>query len=440
MASICERLRPTDMASFVGNDLAKKRVQQWIRGGRRGPLVLSGGSGVGKTSLARIALEGRSIATLDPSSPRIDAAGLLALARQSLRTPLDGSGPLALLVDDFQACAGVRGADLLAVATRVPRCPLVLTCREATDASLKKLLAAGGGTEVHLAPPTRQDTQQVLVRVCRAIRGILTPDKVGHIHDASNGDLRRASLQAEVEATYASSAGRAHQGDAAVTCAADAPLSGAAEREAVVACRLLGLPLQSCPHAVTEATYRGLDASAAVAADPVRAAGVVHDLGLETLQKQPPPRRTDDAGLEGWSGVCDDLALADALERRGGAAEGHELVARSMAARCPLAKARLDMRQVTRPPAIFLKGRPSPALRACATALQPVASSDAWRHPLRGLLKAQPARLAEVARRHQLPPHHVQAVAKAYGIEAPPEALAPVIQGGKKRKRGAKEG
>ena len=93
------------------------------------------------------------------------------------------------------------------------------------------------------------------------------------------------------------------------------------------------------------------------------------------------------------------------------------------------------MRQVARPPALFLKGTPSAALRACAVALHPVASSDAWRHPLQPLLKAQPHRLAEIAHHHQLRAHHVQAVAKAYGIEAPPEALAPVVQGGK-RKRG----
>lgn len=440
-SSICERLRPIDMESFVGNDLAKKRVQQWIKGGRRGPLVLSGGSGVGKTSLAMIALEGRSIVTLDPSSTRVDAAELLRLARQSLRMPLDGSGALALLVDDFQACAGVRGADLLGVATKVPRCPLVVTCRESTDASIKKMIATGGGIDVRLAPPTRQDTQQVLVRVCKAIRGILTPEKVRHIHDLSNGDLRRASLQAEMEATYPASAGRAHHGEASVTCAADAPIMGAAEREAVVACRLLGLPLRSCPYAATEATYRGLDASAVVASDPVRSAGVVHDLGLEALLRRQGRGVATTEALSGWSDVCDDLALADVLERRGGAGQGHELVARTVATRCRLGEGgvRLDMRQVTRPPALFLKGGASAPLRACALALHPVTSTDSWTHPLRALLRAQPHRLAEIARHHRLPHHHVLAVAKAYGIEAPTEAAPPAIQGdGKKRKRRGK--
>ena len=63
-------------------------------------------------------------------------------------------------------------ATVLAPRAGLPQCPLVVTCREVTDASLKKMLATLGGVEVALAPPTRQDTQQVLVRVCKAIRGM----------------------------------------------------------------------------------------------------------------------------------------------------------------------------------------------------------------------------------------------------------------------------
>ena len=436
MACICEQLRPTHFEAFIGNDLAKKKVQQWISRGRRGPLILSGGSGVGKTSLARLALEGRSIITFDPSSVKVDQRGLLSLARQSHRTPLDGSGPLAILIEDFQACVGVRGADLFAVVEKVPRCPLVVTCRELSDASLRKIISTLGGLDIRLSPPTVQDTQTVLVKVCNLIKGILTPEKVHHIHNISNGDLRKATLQAEMEATYPASMGRTHQSSSAVTCVSDSTLTGAAEREAVVACRLMGIPLTGCPHTTTAATYRGLDASAAVASDPVRSAAVVHDLGLETMQRQ----GGGSGALSNWSDVCDDLALADVLERRGGGAEGHEIVAKTMATRCRLPKGtRLTMRQVTRPPELFLKGVPSSGLRACAAALRPfTSSSDSWRHPLRALLCLQPDRLGEIARYGQLPPHHVNAVAKAYGIEAPREWASPpcvegVRKGGNKR-------
>ena len=438
MSCIYERFRPDTMDKFVGNSLAKKRVHQWMKGGRCGVLIITGGSGVGKTSLARISLGGRSVTTFDPSSVRLESGELLTLSRQSLRSPLDGSGSLALLVDDYQACPGVKGGDLLAIATHVPRCPLVVTCRELTDPSLKKLVALHGALHVCLAPPTMQDTSDVLTRVCRAIKGTISSGKMKHIYNTSNGDLRAATIQVEVEATYNVVSEKLHRGVSIVTSATDSPMTGAAERGAVVACRLMGLPRKSCPHTITETSYEALDASGAVASDPVRSAGVVFDLGLDMLQKQ--KQRSAGQGLgmiTTWGKVCDDLSIADILERRGGGLEGHELVATTMGARCCLEPQRLSMMQVTRVPSLFLKGTPSSTLQACAKALYPATSSDAWQHPLKPILLAQPHRLGELARSYQLPPHHVHAVAKAYGITPPAEAFTPTLErsGGKTKKR-----
>lgn len=391
MSEIVERLRPDCWGKFAGNPLAVNRVRGWCKGGRRELLVISGASGVGKTTLAFLALGGaRTPYLLDPSAtPDVDIKALVT--QGGSRRPLDGSLPIGLIVDDIDG-GGVKVSEVLAACQQSLRCPIIVTCRDATSsASLRKLVTVAAVHAV-LAPASQKDTQVVLVSMCRVMQVRLHHAQVVHIHRTSAGDLRQAIVLGEFEAIGGC-------GAPVVTDGSSARLPKGSDADVVAVGHLLGL-------------HTG-KASVREGGDPFRAAVVAHDLGLELAGAT--------GSLEAWSTIMDGLAVADVLERTGGHKSAHHIVARAIASNPPWVAPppRLTARLVGRVPAIFKMMGTAARTRRVHGALRRVFATAVWDHsdPLSKMLKAAPHRLSGLARDYELHSHEIETLGKWINVD-----------------------
>lgn len=400
---IAEKIRPKNWSEFIGNPLAVSKVQAWCKQhNRRGILLISGPSGIGKTSMAALSLMGdRTPYIIDPSSTETGAKHVLELAKQATsRRPLDGTPPIGLLIDDIDG-GGVKPSDIISVASQIPTCPIVITCRDAHTSDSMRKLAQASRCHVTLGPVGRNDTQTLLRRVCQTMNAKLNHVQALHIHEKSCGDLRQAVLLGEMEA-------RGGLGAKVVTEESDSRLAASQEANMLMACAILGLP-SGHPKGHT------IEASACIQSDPVRGLAMAHDLGLETLIVH--DRRGTAQALDAWASVCDDISVGDYMERRGGSAEAYELIGNAMPSRSNglwgERPARLNPRSVNKPPAMFTSMKNLSTNKKCNEALHRVLPVDAWSYPLASLLKSDPTMLPQMVKDYEMTESQVDAIGKS---------------------------
>lgn len=429
---IAEKIRPTNWSEFIGNPLAVSKVQSWCKQhNRRGILLITGPSGIGKTSLASLSLMGaRTPYIIDSNSTETTSSRLMELAKQATsRRPLDGTPPMALLIDDVDG-SSVKPSDVINVASQLPTCAIVLTCRDAYISDGMRKLAQASKCHVTLSPAGRNDTQTILRRMCQTMNAKLNHTQALHIHEKSCGNLRQAVLLGEMEA-------RGGLGARVVTEEVDSRLAASQEADMLVACAMLGLPS-------THPKGHTMEASACIQSDPVRSLAMAHDLGLETLLAH--DRRGSVKALDAWASVCDSLSVGDYLERRGGCMEAYELIGNAMPSRSKDLwgdrPARLNPRSTNKPPAMFTSMKNSSANKKCNEALRCVLPEDAWSYPLAPLLRSNPTALADMVKDYKMTESQIDAIGKGMHLskETMTEAKKHVkedvkIKGTKKRKK-----
>ena len=157
-----------------------------------------------------------------------------------------------------------------------------------------------------------------------------------------------------------------------------------------------------------------VEASACVRSDPIRSLAMAHDIGLETLIVH--DRRATTQALDAWASVCDNLSVADYMERRGGGAEAYELIGNAMASRSKdlwgERPARLNPRSVNKPPAMFTSMKNLATNKKCNEALHCVVPVDAWSYPLAPLLRSDSTVLAQMVKDYEMTESQVDAIGK----------------------------
>lgn len=374
---IAEEMRPKTWNDFVGHPLAVSKVQTWCKQhNRRGILLISGSSGVGKTSLAAIALSGaRTPYVLDPSASETSLKSLVDLACQAAhRRPLDGTPPLGIVIDDIDG-GGYKPSDVISASSQYPTCPFVITCRDPQSTDGLRKLVKSARVHVSLAPAGRNETQKLLIKLCQTLKVKLNHAQVLHIHEKSHGDLRQAILLGEIES-------RGGPGGCIVTKEGDSKLSASQETDLLVACSVLGLP-------GIHPKASSMVASACVQSDPMRCFAMVHELGLETMM--PHDRKSNPKLVYAWSDVCDDLCAADVMERRGGGEEAYELVGNAIPYRSSAIwgaqPPKITPRSASKLPAMFTFMSKSSVHTKCHRAMRRFVPSEPWLYPIAPLMK-----------------------------------------------------
>ena len=302
MTELLGELHPQKFSDFVGNKLAVSKVKSWST--RRGILVISGPEGVGKSTLATLRLK-----MLGCESLILDASQTInfATVEQHVRLsrfgkPLDGSNPIALVWEDVEG-GWVNQNDITKLHTQFPYCPMIVTCRDLTCESVRKFAKAIDiDNQVVLSAVCQQDIHVMIVRACKHLRAKLTHDQVIHIHNTANGDVRKALLMVELET----------RGSNVVSSSSDGRCKLTRTTEAHALRQLLGVGSSASHH----------DRTRALELDPYKLTNRVFDTGIELCNSH-----GHNDSIDGWSRVCDDLALADLFERSSACCEGHVIVA-----------------------------------------------------------------------------------------------------------------
>lgn len=407
--SITERLHPTEWSEFLGNPVAKSKVQVWCKKQKsRGLLVIDGASGVGKTSLATLALkDNRDPRIIDPSSTQTSLQHLMDLAKLSVSfRPLDGTPPVGILIDDIEG-GGVKPPDVVTVVTTVPSCSIVVTCRDSDASEGLRKLTNMSKCNVTLSPVGRDDTQTLLRRMCNILNIGITHTQALHIHAVSKGDLRQAAILGDMEI-------RGGKDADVVTRESDAKLTTSQETDMAIACVLLGISnsYSSSGH------RRQITGAHAIEMDPTRNLAMAHDIGLSTLVAQDRHRSVE--ALNSWADACDDISLGDVLIRRGGALESYELLGNAISCRSNKfwkgRSVRLNPRVVSKPCQSFTAMKGSSVNKKYITAIRPFVSSQFWHYPLRHIFESNENMLVHITESYELTETDVGVISKAMNL------------------------
>lgn len=302
MTQLLEELQPQSWGAFVGNKLAVSKVKSWSP--HRGILIISGPEGVGKSTLALLRLK-----TLGCEPLILDASQTInfATVEQHVRlsrfgTPLDGSSPIGLVWEDIEG-GYVKHSDITKLHNQFPYCPMIVICRDLACESVRKFAnTIDIDNQVILSAVSRQDLHTVLVSACKHLRAKLSHDQVMHIHNAANGDIRKALMMVELES----------RGSQTVTSCSDGCRTLTRTTEADAVAELLGVGRGTSKH----------DRTSTLELDSFKLTNRIFDSGIELCHSH-----GHDKSIHGWSRVCDDLATADLFERSSAYLAGNMLVA-----------------------------------------------------------------------------------------------------------------
>lgn len=351
-ASTFDGLRPpSNLGEFVGNPLAVAKIKQWQF--RYGPLAISGYHGVGKSSLARLALgtQGRSVVSFD-ASVDVRPKEIEEIVRTAAsRRPLDGSQMSGVVFEDLES-GYIKEGELSKILKNNPNCPFVVVARDFSCSPALRRISQMACAHVHLSPATERDTQSLLIHVCRLLKIKLTAPQVLHIHNTSCGDLRKATLLAQVES----------RGEQAVTSGVDAAHVKGTATDVFILDKILNgsniMPAKGNNNKSINYMERGFSPADFLRTDPVRIMAQLFDVGLGVATRHETP-----SSVESWSSILETWSECDQLARTGGYEETQDMVTLALTVNQQALSSvkpgcvRVTSKMATTPPSMFLQGK-----------------------------------------------------------------------------------
>ena len=180
--------QPRSLAEVVGHVRQKAVLAEWVGDDSRGPLLLHGPVGVGKTLLAQVVLA------------RLQQSVVVCTTVEDFEEALMSKNPV--LFDEIDNCDAVMRGRIVAILKKwkAGSSRIMFTADGATlDRSLKTLQSACAGGCVRLFPLEQKDLQALASRLLKSSNSVLPSARVSAVVRECNGDARKLSVQMELD-------------------------------------------------------------------------------------------------------------------------------------------------------------------------------------------------------------------------------------------------
>lgn len=180
--------QPVSLDEVVGHSRQKAVLAEWVGDDSRGPLLLHGPVGVGKTLLAQVVLA------------RLKQSVVVCNTVEDFEEALMSKNPV--LFDEIDNCDAVMRGRIVAILKKwkAGSSRVIFTADGATlDRSLKTLQSECSGGCVRLFPLEQRDLQALSTRLLKRSNGVLPSARVSAVIRECNGDARKLMVQMELD-------------------------------------------------------------------------------------------------------------------------------------------------------------------------------------------------------------------------------------------------
>ncbi|NYZ60437.1 replication factor C large subunit [Candidatus Micrarchaeota archaeon] len=195
---LAEKYAPQKTDDVLGNHELKRQLKRWAlnwgRGEKGKPIILTGPTGVGKTTLVNALAKELNLELVQMSASDFRSRERVekVISGAAMASTLSGKGKV-ILVDDIDAMAGREdygGVAAIAAILRENNCPMILT---ATDAYEKKISSLRFLCDIlKMRRSIAPSVAKLLTRIAEKEGIPCPPEKITEIAQNSNGDIRAA--------------------------------------------------------------------------------------------------------------------------------------------------------------------------------------------------------------------------------------------------------
>ena len=195
---LTEKYAPQKTDDVLGNLELKRQLKRWALNWGRGesgkPILLTGPTGVGKTTLVTALVKELNLELVQMSASDFRSRERVekVISGAAMASTLSGKGKV-ILVDDIDAMSGREdygGVAAIAAILRENNCPMILT---ATDAYEKKISSLRFLCDIlKMRRSIAPSVAKLLTRIAENEKIQCTPEKIMEIAQNSHGDIRAA--------------------------------------------------------------------------------------------------------------------------------------------------------------------------------------------------------------------------------------------------------
>jgi replication factor C small subunit len=184
----CERYRPTKLEDYVGNDVLKEKVKQYIKENDIPHLLLYGGAGTGKTTLAKLITKSIKCDVLYINASDDNGIDTIRVKIKNFASTVGFNGLKVIILDeaDYLTAAGQAGLrntmETYSMNTR-----FILTCNY-HERITEPIQSRCQSYAIH--PPTKKDVAASLVNILKSEKIKFDKDGVVLLVNSHYPDIR----------------------------------------------------------------------------------------------------------------------------------------------------------------------------------------------------------------------------------------------------------